>query len=127
MHEAEREPARARRHDEAVFTVPDQGAGRHRPVRRGVQGLGPGVDVQVKVAPARAVGEPLHPQVSVSRGRQQGRELPVRPAGRRQPVPGHLPPERHPGVERTGGEIEEDSQPAQRHAVSVSRRSGYNG
>jgi hypothetical protein len=127
FHQAEREPAGALRDNEAVLPVLDHRAGRDRPVGLGVHGPGPGVDVQVEVAPARAAPDPLHPQVSVPGGRQQGRELAVRPPGGRQPVPGHLPPERHPGVERPGGKIEEDGQPAKRHAAKHRTAAGTAG
>jgi hypothetical protein len=118
-HQAEREPARAVRDDQAVFGVPD-GRAQVRGLGRGlVYCPGRGVDVQVQVVAAGAVRDALHPQVRVAAGRQQRGELPGRAAERRQRGAGHLAPERHPGVERRAGEIEEDGEPPERHASSM--------
>ena len=82
---AEREPARADRDDQARFPVPDARAQLRRPAGGLLHRSGRGIDVQVQVMAAAAVGGALHPQVRIPGRRQQRRELRRRPAERRQP------------------------------------------
>jgi hypothetical protein len=110
-HQAEREPARAGRDDEPLLAVPDVRSQRHGAFGGLVHRRERGIDVQVDVVTAAAVGDALHPQVGVPVRRQQRGEFPRRAPERRERAAGHLAPERHPGAERAGREVQEDGQP----------------
>src|SRR5580704_7097481 len=121
--QAERDPAGTIGDDHlARLPVPHGGAKRHRQVGRLIECLqrpARRIDVQVEVVTAVPGKHPLHPQIGVPRRRQQAGEIAAWPAERRQAVARHRPPERDARAEPRRGEIQEDREPPERHALKV--------
>ena len=111
--EAEHEAARRPEDHDRVADRPDPG---------GAERLGPAgrlvdvVDVEVEVDAARPVGDRLHLEPGVTARREQGRELVVVAAGRRQGPSGHLRPERATTASASARGVSRNSQ-AQRMSV----------